>query len=92
MKNNLLNSIPRIRRGFRLQFEPSQNAYVLLYPEGMVQLNESAASILKQVNGYDNVGEIISNLEQQYPQAQDIKADVLAFLEVAYAKFLIQNS
>ena len=30
---------PLIGRGFRLQWEPAQNAHVLLYPEGMVKLN-----------------------------------------------------
>jgi coenzyme PQQ biosynthesis protein PqqD len=25
---------------FRLQWEPAQNAHVLLYPEGMVKLNQ----------------------------------------------------
>jgi pyrroloquinoline quinone biosynthesis protein D len=32
---------------FRLQWEPAQNAHVLLYPEGMVKLNQSAGEILK---------------------------------------------
>ncbi len=34
---------PSIRPGIRLQWEAVQNAYVLLYPEGMVKLNTSAA-------------------------------------------------
>ena len=42
-----LDDCPRIRRGFRLQWEPVQNCDVLLYPEGMIQLNDSAALILK---------------------------------------------
>ena len=32
---------------FRLQFEPVQDCWVLLYPEGMIKLNASAAEILR---------------------------------------------
>ena len=39
------DSKPRVGHGFRLQWEEAQSAYVLLYPEGMVQLNPSAAEI-----------------------------------------------
>ena len=39
-------SIPRIHRHFRLQWEEAQGCHVLLYPEGMVKLNDSAALIL----------------------------------------------
>ena len=37
-----MNEVPRFRRGFRFQWEPAQESYVLLYPEGMVKLNGSA--------------------------------------------------
>ncbi len=37
---------PRLKKLFRLQWEPAQDAHVLLYPEGMVKLNPSAAQIL----------------------------------------------
>ena len=39
---------PRLSRLFRLQWEEAQGAYVLLYPEGMVKLNDSAAQVLKR--------------------------------------------
>ena len=42
---------PSIGRGLRLQWEPAQNAHVLLYPEGMVKLNASAGEILKRCDG-----------------------------------------
>ncbi|HIE5157346.1 TPA: pyrroloquinoline quinone biosynthesis peptide chaperone PqqD, partial [Pseudomonas aeruginosa] len=46
-----LDSVPMLRRGFRFQFEPAQDCHVLLYPEGMVKLNDSAGEILKLVDG-----------------------------------------
>ena len=35
-----------IAPGFRLQWEQAQEAHVLLFPEGMVRLSESAGAIL----------------------------------------------
>lgn len=82
---------PRIRRGFRLQWEPVQNCHVLLYPEGMIQLNESAAHILKLVDGQRSIAEIIAQLDAQFPDVQGLDEDVLSFMEVAYAKFWLES-
>ena len=35
--------IPSVTPGYRLQFEKAQDTWVLLYPEGMVKLNQSAS-------------------------------------------------
>ena len=45
---NPLADLPKLSRLFRMQWEEAQNAHVLLYPEGMVKLNQSAAEILKR--------------------------------------------
>ncbi len=37
--NELDNTVFSIAPGFRLQWEKAQEAYVLLYSEGMVKLN-----------------------------------------------------
>ena len=50
-----LPQCPRLSRLFRLQFESVQNAWVLLYPEGMVQLNPSAAEILRRCDGQRSI-------------------------------------
>ncbi|OJA00501.1 pyrroloquinoline quinone biosynthesis protein PqqD [Rickettsiella grylli] len=52
--------------GFRLQWEKSQARYVLLYPEGMITLNTTAAEILKLCDGYRSITTIISALHTQY--------------------------
>ena len=67
---------------FRLQWEPAQNAHVLLYPEGMVKLSESAAQILSRVDGRSSVSNIVDDLERNFPGA-DLKSDVLEFLGIA---------
>ena len=82
--------VPMIRRGFRLQFEPAQGCHVLLYPEGMIKLNDSAGEILQQVDGKRSVAEIIDNLHQRFPDVPGIDEDILAFIEVAHAQLWIE--
>lgn len=77
-----LDDVPVISSGFRLQWEPAQQAHVLLYPEGMVKLSQSAAEIMKRIDGAATVAGIVTTLEQSFPGA-DLHADVIAFLGVA---------
>ncbi|HBO8482315.1 TPA: pyrroloquinoline quinone biosynthesis peptide chaperone PqqD [Pseudomonas aeruginosa] len=82
-----LDSVPMLRRGFRFQFEPAQDCHVLLYPEGMVKLNDSAGEILKLVDGRRDVAAIVATLRERFPEVPGIDEDILAFLEVAHAQF-----
>ncbi len=75
--------IPTLNRHFRLQWEPVQDAYVLLYPEGMVKLNHSAAEILRACNGDRTIAEISLELQQRYPEVEDIDNDIDEFFEGA---------
>ncbi|QLC74774.1 pyrroloquinoline quinone biosynthesis peptide chaperone PqqD [Pseudomonas sp. LPB0260] len=90
MTATILPNVPAIRRGFRLQFEPAQGCHVLLYPEGMIKLNDSAGEILRQVDGKRSVAEIIGQLQQRFPDVPGIEEDILAFMEVAHAQFWIE--
>lgn len=76
---------PALRKLFRLQWEPAQDAYVLLYPEGMVKLNQSAAEILKRCDGTRDVDTLIAELEQAF-NASGIGAEVRAFIADARAR------
>jgi pyrroloquinoline quinone biosynthesis protein D len=57
---------PRISLGHRLQWEEAQNAWVLLYPEGMVRLNQSAGEILRRCDGEKEIEQIIQELEKAF--------------------------
>ena len=74
-----------IRRGFRFQWEPAQDAFVLLYPEGMVKLSGSAGEILRRVDGARTAEDIVADLQRQFPDA-DLADDVYAFLDHAWEK------
>jgi pyrroloquinoline quinone biosynthesis protein D len=67
---------------FRLQWETAQDAYVLLYPEGMVKLNPSAGQILVRCDGTRELDQIITELEELF-NAQDLAPDVYRFLDHA---------
>jgi pyrroloquinoline quinone biosynthesis protein D len=71
---------PVLSRRFRLQFEEAQQRWVLLYPEGMVQLNPSAAEILKRCDGSHTVEAIVTELETAFG-VQGIGGEVTALLE-----------
>lgn len=73
---------PKLSRLFRLQWEEAQSDYVLLYPEGMVKLNRSAAEILKLCNGERDVHAITHDLERAFSVA-GLKEDVNDFLRIA---------
>jgi len=66
----------------RLQWEEAQLKYVILYPEGMVELNQSSAEILKCCNGSRNLAQIVNELEQKFATT-GLTNDITAFLEIA---------
>jgi pyrroloquinoline quinone biosynthesis protein D len=76
---------PVIAHGMRLQWEPAQEAHVLLYPEGMVKLNGSAGAILSRCDGERTLADIVADLERTYG-ASNLAADVNAFVTFALEK------
>ena len=81
---------PHWRQGYRFQFEPAQNGHVLLYPEGMIKLNESASAIGGLIDGQRSVAAIIEALDLQFPGFPELGADVEQFMEVARAERWIE--
>jgi pyrroloquinoline quinone biosynthesis protein D len=73
---------PLIARGYRLQWEPAQGAHVLLYPEGMVKLNQSAGEIMTRCDGERRLADIISELERTFG-VTGLSGDVTAFVNMA---------
>jgi pyrroloquinoline quinone biosynthesis protein D len=85
-----LQARPRVGSGFRLQWEEAQQAWVLLFPEGMVKLNGSAGEIMKRCNGKSSVAEIVADLEGSFG-VQGLQGDVLAFLDIARGKHWVED-
>jgi pyrroloquinoline quinone biosynthesis protein D len=75
----------------RLQWEEAQQKDVILYPEGMVELNQSSAEILKMCDGTRKLDQIIADLEQKFATTGLVN-DITAFLEVALKNGWIQQN
>jgi pyrroloquinoline quinone biosynthesis protein D len=73
----------------RLQYEPAQEAHVLLYPEGMVKLNGSAGAIMSRCDGVRSVADIVSDLERTF-NLTDIAGDVHAFVALALERHWLE--
>ena len=74
---------------FQLQFEEKQDCFVLLYPEGMVQLNQSAGEIMNLCDGKSNCNEIVQQLEEKF-QTTGLEAQVVDFFKEAFERSWIE--
>ena len=67
---------PRLAKGVRLQADSSTGKSVLLYPEGIVELNETADEILSRCDGR-TLREIVCELAEEYEaDSEALAADV----------------
>ncbi len=71
-----------IAPGHRMQWEEVQQSWVILYPEGMVQLNDSAAEVLRRCDGVTPLSAVIADLEAAHDEP-DLSADVLELIDAA---------
>ncbi|WP_332673748.1 pyrroloquinoline quinone biosynthesis peptide chaperone PqqD [Aromatoleum sp.] len=76
---------------YLFRWEPTQDAHVLLYPEGIVKLNRTAADIIEHCDGR-SAAAIIAAMQGRYPGDDDrVAAGVYKFLEVFRAKGWIRR-
>lgn len=80
-----LEDVVELSPNFHFRWEEPQQAHVLLYPEGIVKLNETAASILERCTDGRSIADVVDDLAGEYG-GSDLSLDVLKFLEVAHAK------
>jgi pyrroloquinoline quinone biosynthesis protein D len=66
---------PRFIAGVRLHFDAVRDRHVLLYPEGALALNETAAAALALVDGRRTTANIIESLRGRYLSVE-IASDV----------------
>ncbi|MCG6860477.1 MAG: pyrroloquinoline quinone biosynthesis peptide chaperone PqqD [Chromatiaceae bacterium] len=68
--------------GHRMQWEEAQQAWVILYPEGMVKLNDSASETLRRCDGSTPLSAVISDLERTFGET-GLEPDVLELVTAA---------
>ena len=82
------DSVPRLWKLARLEYDPVRQRHVLLYPEGAVLLNDTGAAILELCNGCRTVGDIVTILGERYHT--DVSADVTEYLQLMAERELIR--
>jgi len=85
--------IYEIRPPFMFRWEESQQAHVLLYPEGIVKLNETGGQILDLCDGQTSVETLIEKLAVKYCASDRtaVRNGILNFLEVSHGKGWIRT-
>jgi coenzyme PQQ biosynthesis protein PqqD len=85
-----LSARPRLWRLARLEFDPVRNRRVLLYPEGVMLLNDTGAEVLALCDGTRTVRDIATALGAKY--AADVTADVAAYLAQLEERQLVTDA
>jgi pyrroloquinoline quinone biosynthesis protein D len=80
-----LSDRPEIDPLYLFRWEEKEQAYLLLYPEGIIKLNDSAGNILKLCTGERTFEEVILELKKLFG-ADDLDEDIYNFMEVAIGK------
>ncbi len=73
----------RLNPKYRLQYEEAQQCHVLLYPEGLVKLSDTATEILGRCVEAISAHSLIAELQRDYPGADSLPDDVRGFLNEA---------
>ncbi|WP_292493398.1 pyrroloquinoline quinone biosynthesis peptide chaperone PqqD [Mesorhizobium sp.] len=84
-------SAPSRPRHVRIQYDPVRQAFAVLSPEKVFWPNEVSLDILRRCDGQSTVERIIADLAADYDaDAQDVAADVIAFLQEWSDKLLVK--
>lgn len=70
---------------YHYRWEEAQQAHILLYPEGLVRLNDTAAAVLGQCRTHRPVSAVIDSLAATYGDTA-IEAEILEFLQICLDK------
>lgn len=84
------DSRPVLWRLARMRYDEVRQRPVLLYPEGALLLNGTAAEILELCDGERTVADIAATLGAKY-QA-DVAADVIEYLSTLAQRELVQDA
>ena len=83
------SSQPRLAAGCR--WGGTEEARVILFPEGAIKLQGTGRQVLEQCDGQRTFGQIIQELQAQFADADPdkIRADITMFLEQLQRKRIV---
>jgi pyrroloquinoline quinone biosynthesis protein D len=84
------SSCPALWRLARLDFDPVRNRRVLLYPEGAILLNDTAAEILDLCDGTRTIADIVAELGTRY--GTDVEQDVTDYLSQLAERDVVRDA
>ncbi|MGQ0719779.1 MAG: pyrroloquinoline quinone biosynthesis peptide chaperone PqqD [Pseudonocardiales bacterium] len=85
-----LTDRPQLRRGVRAGTDPLSGETVLLFPEGVLIMNETAAAVVRQCDGCHTVADVLQSIGEVY---DDVTVeDVLSLLQDLIAQGLLVAS
>jgi len=83
-------SRPALARGTRLSTDQQTGEPLLLFPEGVVHLSDTAHGILEHCDGQATLGTILERLAAQFDAEPDVlRADVLECLSQLHGRKLV---
>ncbi len=82
-----LTDRPQLRRGVRTGTDPLSGETVLLFPEGVLIMNETAAAVVRQCDGSRTVADMLRSVGETYDDVA--VADVMSLLQDLTAQGLL---
>jgi pyrroloquinoline quinone biosynthesis protein D len=84
-------SKPQLASGVRLRWDSVRERHVLLYPEGALVLNGTAADVLELCDGKRTIDDIAHELSPKY-QGADVRDDVARLVTAIVEKGLVVDA
>src|SRR5918997_1552571 len=82
-----LTDRPQLRRGVRTGTDPLSGETVLLFPEGVLIMNETAAAVVRHCDGNHSVADVLQSIGEAY---DDVAVeDVMSLLRDLIAQGLL---
>jgi pyrroloquinoline quinone biosynthesis protein D len=78
---------PQLRRGVRAGIDPLSGDKVLLVPEGVLFLNETAAAVIQECDGSRSVAEVVQAISEVYDNVA--LEDVITLLQELITQHLL---
>ncbi|HEY3897684.1 MAG TPA: pyrroloquinoline quinone biosynthesis peptide chaperone PqqD [Chthoniobacter sp.] len=90
MSKVALESRPALARHVRLQIDSVTGEPVLLYPEGIIELNATAHAVLSRCDGRTTLSELVEVLAREYEATpEELRGDVLDCVAQLHARELL---
>ena len=88
-----IEDVPSLPRHAKLRFDHARKKWIINAPERVFELDDTAAEIMKQVDGVLSINIIVDNLHKKFNEAtrDQISRDVILMLQSLADKGFIVN-